>query len=220
MKFLTTILTLGALALAPLSSADDFSALWLTGNSATIEINDSLSTKSHLEIRLPDVERIGYVRFSQKFYTALGNGWKLGTHPVFENSRKGDDWASTYRFDLELNPKKFQLGSDGPTVSMRNRWELRWKEGKGSEIFHRIRQQTKMSWKLDDSYFSSYSLGNELFFEEDKGKISMNRFYPVMLGTKHGDKVKASYYLLYQSKRVGTTSDWAGAYYLGASFSL
>lgn len=212
---------LAALASIPsLVQADDFSAAWITANSASQNLSDSISTKSHLELRFPDAEEFGYIRFSQKFYTKLGGEWKLGTHPVFENSKKGDDWNSTVRLDLELNPGKIKVGNDGPTISMRNRWELRWKEGKGSEVFHRVRQQVKASWKADLGIFSSYSLANEFFFEEDKSKITMHRFYPIMLGTKHGDKVKASYYLLYQNKRSGTSSDWNGAYILGASFSL
>lgn len=216
-----TLLALASVASLPLiAHADDFSAAWLTVNSSTQELSDTFSTKSHLELRFPDAEEFGYIRFSQKFYTKLGSGWKLGTHPVFENSKKGDDWNHTLRLDLELNPKKFTLGEKGPSISMRNRWELRWKEGKGSEIFHRIRHQTKATWKIENGPFTSYSAANEIFFEEDKGKLSMNRFYPVMLGTKHGDKVKASYYLLYQSKRTGTTSDWNSGYFLGASFSL
>lgn len=215
---LTSLLAIACIA--TIAKADDFGDSWLTINTPNIELSDSVSTKSHLEFRFPDSDTFGYYRFSQKVYTKLGDKWKLGTHPVFENSKSGDNWKHTYRLDLELNPGKFKLSENGPTISMRNRWELRWKEGKGSEIFHRIRQSTKASWKVDLGPFSSYTVGNEVFFEEDKGKISMNRFYPVMLGTKIADKVKATYYLLYQSKRAGTSSDWSGAYILGASLSF
>ncbi|MBC2608190.1 DUF2490 domain-containing protein [Pelagicoccus albus] len=220
MKLKTIFASLGIILASASVNADDFGDVWFTGNSASIDLSDTLSTKSHLELRLPDAEEIGYVRFSQKFYTKLDNGWKLGTHPTFENSKKGDDWNSTYRFDVELNPAKFKVAEKGPSISMRNRWELRWKEGKGSELFHRIRQQTKATWSVDLGPFKSYSIANEAFYEVDKSKLTINRFYPIMLGTKHAEKVKASYYLLYQSKRSGTTSDWNGSFILGASYSL
>ncbi len=216
-----SLLAFASICLLPLAAyASDTPDLWITANGASQDIGDNIKTKTQVELRLPDFEEIGYFKLSQKFTTKLSEKWSLGTHPVFESSKKGDDWSNTYRLDLELNPTKFTLGENGPSISMRNRWELRWKEGKGSEIFHRIRQQTKATWKLEGGPFSSYSLANEIFYEEDKSEFTVNRFYPVMLGTKHADKVKASYYLLYQSKRVGTTSEWDGSFILGASFSL
>ncbi|EDY80458.1 hypothetical protein VDG1235_72 [Verrucomicrobiia bacterium DG1235] len=219
-KLLTILSILTAIFVSQVARADDWGDLWTTLNSGTTNLSDTFSTKSHLELRLPDTEEVGYVRFSQKFYTKLAKGWKLGSHPVFENSKKGDDWNHTFRLDLELNPGKFKLGEKGPSISMRNRWELRWKEGKGSEIFHRIRQQTKATWKIDAGPFKSYSIANELFFEEDKGKLTINRFYPIQLGSKLNEKIKATYYLLYQSKRAGTSSNWNGAYILGTSLSF
>jgi len=215
-----TLTLLASLALAASSAlADNGTDLWLTVNSPTQEIFQNTKTKTHAEFRFPDFEEFSYVRISQKFTTKLNDKWSLGTHPVFESSRKGGDWNNTYRFDLELNPAKFTLGENGPTISMRNRWELRWKEGKGSEIFHRVRHQSKATWKIDIGPFSSYSIGDEAFFEEDKGKLTMNRFYPVILGSKIGGR-KISYYLLYQSKRQGTSSDWNGNYILGTSLSF
>lgn len=199
--------------------ADEGPDFWLTLNSSTFEIQENTRSKTHAELRFPEFNDFTYFRISQKFTTNLTPKWSLGTHPVFETSKKGNDWNNTYRLDLELNPAKFKLGEDGPTISMRNRWELRWKEGKGSTIFHRLRQSTKATWKIDAGPFTSYTIANEAFWEEDKGKVSMNRFYPIMLGSKL-DGRKTNYYLLYQSKRLGTSSDWSGRFILGASLSF
>lgn len=220
LKLLKAAGTLLSLVAVGSAQAEEIEEFWLTATTSSIELSDSLSTASSTELRSPGSGTISYVRFTQKFQTKLSNGWELGTNPVLENSKNGNQWNHTVRLDLELNPAKFNLGENGPSISMRNRWELRWKEGQGSEIFHRIRQQTKATWKIGKGPLTSYSVANEIFFEEDKGKITTNRFYPLMLGTKPSDKLKATYFLLYQSKRTGTTSDWSGGYYLGASLSL
>lgn len=192
--------------------------LWLTVNSPSYEISDKTKSKTQLSVRFPEFNEFAYFYISQKITTKLNDHWSLGTHPVFETTKKGTSWSNTYRIDLELNPSKFEIGPNGPTISMRNRWELRWKEGQGSEIFHRLRHSTQASWKIDLGPFTSFTLGDEIFFEEDKGKITRNRFYPVILGSKFGEN-KLSYYLLYQSDRVGTSDNWNGRYVLGTSLS-
>lgn len=201
-------------------AGDDLSSFWLALNSPKSKLNDTFATKTHAELRFSDFETLGYYRLSQKFYTNLNSNWTLGSHPVFENSKKGDHWNHTLRLDLELNPKKIALGENGPTLNLRNRWELRWKEGKGSEIFHRIRQHTKLSWKLSSGPFGTYAIGNEVFYETDKERLTINRFYPAILGANIGENIKGSFYLLYQSKRVGQSDDWNGEYILGTGLSF
>ncbi len=216
-KTLLFIATLSVLSLSGFS--DTGPDLWLTVNGPSQEIGDNTKTKTQVSIRFPEFDELSYFYLSQKFTTKLNDKWSLGTHPVFETSKKGDDWNNTYRLDLELNPSKFQVGDNGPTISMRNRWELRWKEGKGSEIFHRVRHSSKATWKIDAGPFNSFTVGDEIFYEDHKGKITRNRFYPAILGSKLGGH-KISYYLLYQSDRAGTSDDWNGRYVLGTSLSF
>ncbi|MDQ8200118.1 DUF2490 domain-containing protein [Pelagicoccus enzymogenes] len=214
------LILLTAVCLLPLAAySDDGLDLWLTVNGPAQEIWENTKTKTQVAVRFPEFDELSYFFVSQKFTTKLNEKWSLGTHPVFETAKKGDEWSNTYRLDLELNPSKFRLGQNGPTISMRNRWELRWKEGKGSDIFHRIRHSTKATWKIDHGPFTAFSIGDEVFFEEDKGKITRNRFYPVMLDSKLG-KHKINYYLLYQSDRAGTSDNWNGRYIAGSSLSF
>ncbi|MDQ8185462.1 DUF2490 domain-containing protein [Pelagicoccus sp. SDUM812002] len=213
------LITIACICLLPIAYSSEGTDLWFTVNSSSKNVGDNTKTKTHFEIRLPDFEEIGYFRVSQKFNTNIGQNWSLGTHPVVEFSKQGDDWNNTYRFDLELNPAKFTLGENGPSISMRNRWELRWKEGKGSEIFHRVRHSSKATWKIDTGPFTSFTIGDEIFYEADKGKITKNRFYPVMLGSKLGAH-NINYYLLYDSSRQGTSDNWNGRYIVGSSLSF
>lgn len=217
MRYLYSLLA--SLALASSALSDNGPDLWLTVNGPAQQIWEDTKTKTQVSVRIPEFDDLNYFYLAQKFTTKLNDKWSLGTHPVFETSKKNGEWKNTYRIDLELNPSKFKLSENGPTISMRNRWELRWKEGKGSEIFHRIRHSSKATWKIDLGPFTSYSIADEFFYEEHKGEITKNRFYPVMLGSKLGDQ-KISYYLLYQSDRVGTSDNWNGRYILGTSLSF
>ena len=219
-KFTRLLLALAAIATANCSFASDATAVWIGVNAPSYKINDRIKTVTGVEIRCPDASDLNYYRIGQKFYTKLNSDWTMGSHVSFENTKVLSDWRHTLRLELELNPKKIRFGENGPQLSMRNRWELRWKEGKGSEIFHRIRQQSKLAWDLSKGPFSSYGFGNEVFFEEDKGKITANRFYPVVLTAKHSGELKGTYYLMYQSKRIGTSSNWFGEYVLGTSLSF
>lgn len=216
-KALLLLATLSSLTYSGFS--DTGPDLWLTVNGPAQKIGDNTSTKSQLSIRFPEFDDLNYFYFAQKFTTKLNDKWSLGTHPVFEIAKKGDDWNNTYRLDLELNPSKFTLGENGPTIAMRNRWELRWREGEGSEIFHRIRHSSKATWKIDAGPFTSFSIGDEIFYEDHKGKITRNRFYPAIFDSKLGQR-KISYYLLYQSDRAGTSDDWNGRYVLGSTLSF
>lgn len=214
------LLLLSALSVLSLTAYSETGPdLWLTVNGPAQEIGSDTKTKTQVSIRFPEFDELNYFYLAQKFTTKLNDKWSLGTHPVFEMAKKGDDWNNTYRLDLELNPSKFQVGDNGPTISMRNRWELRWKEGEGSTIFHRIRHSSKATWKIDAGPFTSFTVGDEIFYEDHKGKITRNRFYPAMLGSKLAGH-KVSYYLLYQSDRVGTSDDWNGKYVLGTSLSF
>lgn len=215
-----SLISIAALCFLPLAAFSDTGPdFWLTVNTPSIELGEKTSTKTQVSLRFPEFDDFHYFYLSQKFTTKLGEKWSLGTHPVFETSKKAGDWSNTLRLDLELNPAKFNLGENGPSISMRNRWELRWKEGKGSTVFHRIRHSSKATWKIEAGPFTSFSIGDEVFYEEDKEKITRNRFYPVMLGSKVGD-TKVNYYLLYQSDRAGTSDDWNGRYVLGTSLSF
>ena len=195
---------------------------WVTLNSSDWQVIEGIKSRSHAEFRFPEAEEWTYFRFSQKFYTKLNKTWTFGAHPTIEGSRSNDssDWANTYRLDLELNPAKFKLGENGPTVSMRNRWEVRWKEGHGSEVFDRIRQYTTVTWNLKNPHVKFYRIGNEVFYEVDKSLVTINRFYPVMLGIPIFESVSTSFYYMYQTKRAGTSDDWSETHVFGTSINF
>lgn len=191
-------------------------------NTPVWELGNATESRTNFEARLPEFEFLSYYRVSQKFHTAVFGDWKLGTSPVLERGRgrSGGDWSNTYRLDLELNPPKVSLGANGPTLGLRNRWELRWREGSGSERFDRIRQQISLSWDLADGFFESYGVANEVFYEIDKDLVTMNRFYPVMLKTGKLGDFSSSFYLMHQSGRSSAAAGWRGTVVLGAGISF
>lgn len=202
--------------------ADDYEEFWLTLKSPTIKMGDYTTTKSYFHFQFRDGDNFNYFRVGQKFSHKIGENWSLSTNPLLEGSRSigKSAWKRTYRLELELNPNKVKLGENGPTWSMRNRWELRWKQGYGSEIFHRLRSENKLTWKIDSKTFDSYALGWEIFYETDKGMITGHYLYPAIVGTKLFSKIPTKFYLLYNPKRIGTTDDWSNTYIAGMDLSF
>lgn len=210
------------LVLLPTSALHAVDAWWITLNAPNFTLSEHVKTRSHAEFRFPEAEFLGYYRFSQKFNTRLGKKWTLGTHPTIEGSRSRSqsDYNETYRIDLELNPNPIQFGEGGPTLALRNRWEVQWKEGRGSEVFNRVRQYTTLTWPVNHDLIKFYRIGNEVFYDADRSVISMNRLYPVMLGLPISDAFSCSVYYMYQRSRVGTSHSWRTTHVIGTSLSF
>jgi len=210
------LLSLGAAFLTPLHALQE-EEIWTTFNLTEFK-SDHFETRSHLELRFPELEYLSYYRLSQKFYIPTNTPFTFGIHPVVESGRKSanGEWSDTYRLDLEAN-FGFKLGE--VSVKTRNRYEVRRKEGRGSEAFDRVRQYTTLSYPADWlPGMSSIGIGNEVFVEFDDTRITVNRFYPLRVTFKAaGGKVTP--YLLYQTKRSGNTDNWSEGWILGTSAS-
>lgn len=209
-----------SLALANLGRSEDF-IYWSTINSKQIELDRLWKTASHLQLRSPEMEFLQYGRFSQKFLRVTGDKWTLGVHPAIEFKRAapGDSWANDYRVEVEASGN-FNL-SDGATLSTRTRWEFRLKDGSGSEVFHRVRQLFRATWKLEGlGPVDSYAMANEVFYELDQGQIVANRYFPVSIGFKSMGNVKTGAYLMYLSQRSKATDNWSGSYVIGIDFKF
>jgi len=200
--------------------ADD-THFWATFNTNGYHLNGNWKTASHLQVRSPEFEFLQYGRFSQKFLRVAGDKWTLGAHPAieFKRSAPGDSWDNDYRIEVEASGN-FKLNS-GPTLSTRSRWEFRVKDGSGSDVFHRVRQQFKATWKREGlGPIDSYTLANETFYELDQGQIVANRFFPLSVGFKTAGGLKTGAYLMYLSQRSKSTDDWSGFYVVGMDFKF
>ena len=218
---MVTLLGMAGLA-ASSATAQDYEEFWLTLKTPTVKLSDITKTKSYFHFQFRDGDNLNYFRVGQKFSHKLSDNWTLATNPLYEGSRNigSSVWKRTYRLEIELNPAKIKLGENGPLWSMRNRWELRWKQGYGSEIFHRLRHESKLTWKLDGKTFNSYALGAEVFYETDKGMITGFYVYPAMLEAKLFNKVPTVFYLNYNPKRIGTSDNWTNTYIAGMDISF
>ncbi len=194
---------------------------WATFNTSGHHLNDDWKTASHLQLRSPELEYLQYGRFSQKFMRTVGDKWTLGAHPAIEFKRDGpgDSWDNDYRIEVEAS-RSFKLDG-GPSLSTRSRWEFRVKDGSGSEVFHRVRQRFRATWKLEGlALIDSYAVANEVFYELDQGQIVANRFFPLSFGFKSSGKLKSGAYLMYLSQRSRATDEWSGSYVVGLDFTF
>jgi|TARA_B110000495_G_scaffold200678_1_gene216409 hypothetical protein len=212
-----------ALAIGGLSFAclGDDVRYWSSVTTQAVELNENWKTASFAQIRSPELEFLQYGRFSQKFLRAMGEKWTFGAHPAIEYKRSsgGDPWVNNYRLEVEA-VGKFKL-SGGPALSTRSRWEFRLKDGKGSETFHRIRQQIKATWQLESlGPVESYTFWDELFYELDQSQIVANRFVPLSIGLKSTGTLRKSAWLMYFSQRSKATERWTGSYVMGMDFKF
>lgn len=197
---------LTALLLASPLQALESGEFWTTFN--LTEFNKGQwETRSHMELHFPELEYLNYVRFSQKFFYRANDALTLGLHPVvnFSRSSEESDWAHTFRLDLEAS-YRFRVGKlSGQT---RSRYEVRRKEGSGSEAFDRFRQYTTLSYPANWlPGLTAIGVGYEAFFEFDDLRLSANRYYPIFTTFRVKD-IRIRPYLMYQTKRVGKTEDW------------
>lgn len=191
---------------------------WTAFNATEFKKN-GWETRTHAELRFPELDYLSYTRLSQKFFYKATADFTLGVHPVWERSRSNAhaEWKDTWRLDLEAN-YAFKFGDF--SIKTRNRYEVRRKEGKGSEAFDRFRQYTTVSYPVHwFEGMTSLGLGNEVFVEFDETRITINRFYPLQVGFKVND-VKLSVYAMYQIKRVGLSDDWRENWIVGTSTSF
>ncbi|MGB0372161.1 MAG: DUF2490 domain-containing protein [Opitutales bacterium] len=192
--------------------------LWMSFDFPTIS-KGAFSTRTHTHWRFAEDAYVRYYRLSQKFFYKVDDTWTLGLHPVHNESRRSEngEWSHRRRLDFEANPK-FKVGN--MTVSMRNRFELRWFEGQGSELFNRARHRTALSWKGDWlPGLKSFGVSNEVFYDLDASRISGNWLMPVKLNFEPADFFKGSLgYQIASSKRGN--GDWSHKHVLALSGSL
>ncbi|MDP0500274.1 MAG: DUF2490 domain-containing protein [Verrucomicrobiota bacterium JB022] len=175
------------------------------------------STQTNLENRHTDGLKLDYLRLTQKFEYQLNDTWAFVISPTIESQRRPGDWRETYRLEFELNPT-FKL-TDRLSLKLRNRYEARRREGSGNEAFDRFRHRTMLTYKAAWlPGMTSVSIANEIYYDFNAERLMTNRFYPVMLGFKINDHIKASTYYMYQSGRTAVQSDdWAGFHVIGVS---
>lgn len=177
--------------LAPRAIARD-SEVWLTFNLKEGSWGN-FSTTTHTHYRFPtDDVFLRYYRVSQKIYYKIDDTWTLGLHPVWEQSRsrEGAPWSDTVRFDFEVNPT-WKWGAT--TVKMRNRFEIRFREGEGNRTFNRFRSEVSLKWKAQWLPGMTWvGVKNEIFYDFSADRWNTNWFYPLTLGFKITDHFNVS----------------------------
>ena len=214
-SFRTLCLTLCALATSLSALADvDF---WKTFNFTQYD-SERFRTRTHAQVRYPDLSFFQYFRISQQFFYKANDHLTLGIHPVYTDRRSSpnSEWRTNYRLDLEAHLSYEWNGID---FDMRNRYEIRQRVGSGS-AHDRFRIRTNI--RLPSSFLPSLrsiTIGNEVFWNVDDGFINENRFVPVALNFSIGGSSWSPSFMI-RSSREEPHSNWEQDYILGLTSSF
>lgn len=195
------------LALLSLSASAREFEVWSTFNLNEGKIGP-VATTTHTHFRFQDDGYLRYFRVSQKFSYALDEIWTVGLHPVLERSRSrtSGGWSDTGRLDFELNPR-FTVGA--ATVSVRNRFEVRVREGGGSRTYNRFRSNWVVNWKASWlPGMTTIGMANEIFYDFAADRWNANWFAPIVLGFSWHEDFRASVGYQITSSYRPTTDNW------------
>lgn len=158
-----------------------------------------------------DAKDVGFYLVSTRLKYKATKYLDLGMNYSYLNSKVNNPIASRsefkfhHRVELEVNP--YWNLMDWLKLYVRNRYEFRWIEDKGSDNA-RIRQRWQLTvpvkdkWRLKSIYASA-----EIFYDQPTNAFNENWITPVGGQFKVSEKVSFDLYYMIQSKKG--THDWA-----------
>ncbi len=183
---------------------------------------DKIDVNGEVEMRFnEDVTNLFNWRLAQKLIYSPKKNLDLGIGYRFEKNGNGinDPLRRQHRLELEVNPH-FKL-FNGINLKTRNRFEFRWKEGKGAELFPRYRHKILLSSSANWlPRMEEISVANEFFYDFDADKYNQNRFYPLRAKFKLTSKISLNLYYMVLSKRDSQPGGWQHAHVIGTDFKL
>lgn len=193
MKALGACLALALMPLAAPASGRDFQ-YWLFAHQALYTGGlDDFGVAG--ETRWADDASINVFRLgSARYRRALAPWLSAGGNATYIASRAAADnapWQDQARLEAEVEPRRrLPLGF---SLSNRNRFELRWLDGRGWGHY-RLRPRVEVSWTR--GAFSA-TVGDEAFIDEGPWRVSEHRFVPASASWRF----RASSFALYYMRR-------------------
>ncbi len=177
----------------------------------------TLSTVGQVRFRDDSSELFAYgvtpqVAYKASAYLRLGMNYTyLPTKPA-----GGDDFLDQHRWETEVTPR--WPVNDWLTLDLRNRFELRWLEGKPGTN-ERSRHRPQATFYLNGfGPLESIYVNNEFFYDFDDHLYNQNRLVPLGLNLRlNSHAVFTTCYMLL-STRGG--DEWRHSHVLGTQLSL
>lgn len=217
-SLVTVVLGTALLANAqPVRAADDFGS-W---HALSVKFLDTekwtLSAFGQLRFRDDSSELFAYQLSPQVIYK-VSPYLRLGMNYTYLPTKPpgGDDFLDQHRWETEINPR--WPVNDWLTLELRNRFELRWLEGR-SDTNERSRHRPQATFRLKGlGPLESVFINNEFFYDYDAHRYNENRLVPLGLNFRVSDHVGFSTYYMLWSVRGG--GQWNNAHILGTQLSL
>ena len=164
-----------------------------------------------------DAQDVGFYSISPKLQYEWMKNMSLGLNytylqtKVFNKTAGREEFKFHHRVELDANPH-FERG-DWLKIQMRNRYEFRWIEDRGSWN-PRFRHRTQVEFPLKNKLpLQSIYINSEFFYDIDKHVYNENWTTP--LGFKFKINEKTSLSLYYMIQRIGVSNDWSSNQILG-----
>lgn len=143
-----------------------------------------------------NVFRLGSARYRRAVAPWLSAGGNA-TFIAARAASAGAPWQDQVRLEAEVEPRR-RLPM-GFSLSNRNRFELRWLDGRGWGHY-RLRPRLELSWTRGP--FST-TIGDELFVDERPWRVSEHRFVPVSAAWRFRASTLALYHMRRYRRAAG-----------------
>jgi hypothetical protein len=210
-------LLLALLTLLPALLCAEGTQAWYQ-NTVWLRLNEKWSVGNDLHLRADDgVGRIHTWIASPRVRYDLNSTWQLQANVSVLEAYNADetaivDWT---RFEFEVNPT-FRL-SDTLTLTVRDRFEWRWRHG--GDYSTRIRIRPQLDWTLHkEGLFRGLYANNEVFYDFTQDRFTENRLTPLGVLLRPSDHLDLRLYYLWRSTRGG--QGWRNYHGLGVQAAL
>jgi hypothetical protein len=158
-----------------------------------------------------DSSRLKEQLVTPQIFWQANETWRFGMAYTYLRFRSGNGFDNDHRLELEADPH-WQL-ADWVTLDLRNRLELRFREGPANGA-ERIRERAQFTFPLQHAGpLQSLYVNNEFFYDLNSHQYNQNRLTPIGLSLKLTDHAQLRLFYLLQSTR--SQADWDHAHVLG-----
>jgi len=210
-------LPLALLALLPSLLLAEGTQGWYQ-NTFWVRLDEKWSIGNDLHLRPDDgVGRLHTWIVSPRVRYDLNSTWQLQANLSVLETYNADEAALTdwTRFEFEVNPT-FRL-SDSLTLTLRDRFEWRWRHG--ADYSTRVRIRPQLDWTLHkEGLFRGLYANNEVFYDFTQDRFTENRLTPLGVLLRPSEHLDLRLYYLWRSTRGG--QGWRNYHGLGVQAAL
>ncbi len=197
--------------------ADAGNEMW---NWFNLDVWSNKRWRAHLYLDSRTAQHRGsYIQLaSPRLKYRLHPNLELGAGFSLLHIERGDtnDFFPQPRSELEINPR--WLVGEHWQFHLRNRWEMRWNDWEGKPR-HRSRHRVQIAYEIAKTgILKGFYTNNEWFVEYDRDAWTENRWTPIGVSLRVGEKT--TLHLFYMQRSFHGSGAWTHDHIGGSFFSV